>query len=436
MQTQINSRLEMKGNRRYIAAVLSAIFMGIGQLYNRQWLKGILFLFFYIMVILNSIPYFLESFHNLRTLGQTPMQDHSLFLMIYGIISILLFLIVLAIYLLNIRDAYQNGRLLDQGQRPRGFYAALKNLIEGGYPYIILSPGLIAITVISILPMVFSMLIAFTNYDLYHSPPKHILNWVGIQNFYRVLTMGSWSRTFRNIFSWTVIWAFLSTLTTFGLGGFIAILLNNPQIKFRKIIRTILILPWAIPGFVSILIWRGMLNTNFGVINRYLAEIFNLNNIPWLHEVFWARTAVVLVNLWLGYPYFMILITGILQSIPVELYEAATVDGANGWQRFRSITLPLLLFAITPLLIMTLAYNFNNFNIIYLLNDGGPAVFGWQGGAGGTDILISWVWKLTFQKLKYNYASAISIIIFIIISGFSIYNFRRTKSFQQEEMLK
>ena len=262
----------MKGNRRYIAAVLSAIFMGIGQLYNRQWLKGILFLFFYILVILNSIPYFLKSFHNLRTLGQTPMQDHSLFLMIYGIISILLFLIVLAIYLLNIRDAYQNGRLLDQGQRPRGFYAALKNLIEGGYPYIILSPGLIAITVISILPMVFSMLIAFTNYDLYHSPPKHILNWVGIQNFYRVLTMGSWSRTFRNIFSWTVIWAFLSTLTTFGLGGFIAILLNNPQIKFRKIIRTILILPWAIPGFVSILIWRGMLNTNFGVINRYLTK--------------------------------------------------------------------------------------------------------------------------------------------------------------------
>ena len=119
-----------------------------------------------------------------------------------------------------------------------------------------------------------------------------------------------------------------------------------------------------------------------------------------------------------------------------ELYEAATVDGANSWQKFRAITLPLLLFAITPLLIMTLAYNFNNFNIIYLLNDGGPAVFGWQGGAGGTDILISWVWKLTFEKLKYNYASAISIIIFIIISGFSIYNFRRTKSFQQEELLK
>ncbi|MTI59968.1 MAG: sugar ABC transporter permease [Firmicutes bacterium] len=436
LESQIQKKIKKIENRRCIAAILSTVFMGAGQIANGQFIKGFFFIIFNAFVIINSIPYFLRSFQGLVTLGETPMKDHSLFFMVYGIIALLLLLVILAIYLFNIRDAYKNGKLLDNGQKPARFYISLKKIIEGGYPYIVLSPGLIVITAITILPMIFSMLIAFTNYDLYHSPPKHILDWVGIKNFYKVLTLGSWSKTFRNIFGWTVIWSILSTVTTFGLGGFLAILLNNPRIKFRKIIRTLLILPWAIPAFVSILIWRGMLNTNFGIINKFLVQLFNINNIPWLYEVFWARVALILVNLWLGFPYAMILITGILQSIPSTLYEAATVDGASGWQKFRTITLPLLLYSMAPLLIMTFAYNFNNFNIIYLLNDGGPAVFGWQGGAGGTDILISWIFKLTFQKLKYNYASAISIIIFIIIAGFSIYNFRRTRSFQEEEMLQ
>jgi len=228
----------------------------------------------------------------------------------------------------------------------------------------------------------------------------------------------------------------LSTLTTYLLGMIIALILNNPRIKFRKVIRTILILPYAIPAFISILMWKGMLNTNFGIVNHLLTTTFNMQPIPWLENVFWTRFAVIMVNLWLGFPYSMMMITGILQGLPNDLYEAATVDGASGFQKFRYITFPLVMFSVAPLVIMSFAYNFNNFNVIFLLNDGLPAVFGLQGKAGGSDILISWVYKLTFQSLKFNYAAAMSLIIFLLIVGFSIYNYTRTRSFKEEEMLR
>lgn len=421
-------------NQRYMAAILSAIYMGVGQLYNGQWAKGIIFILYHTFIALTSIPVLVKNLRGLITLGDTPMKDNSLFLLVYGIVSVLLLMVVIGIYVLNIRDAYKNGQLRDKGQKPAGFIRSVRNLFDTGYPYLILSPGLIALTAITFLPLVFSILIGFTNYDLYHSPPGNLMDWVGLKNFHQVLTEGSWARTFRNVLGWTVLWTVLSTVTSFGLGTLVAILLNNSRIRFKKVIRTVLIIPWAIPGFTSILVWRGLLNTNFGAINQLLAYL-GIPAIPWFENVFWARTALVLVNLWLGFPYNMILVTGILQSIPGDLYEAARVDGATGWQKFRQITLPLLLFSMAPLLIMQFAYNFNNFNIIYLLNDGGPAIFGQQ-GAGGTDILISWVFKLTFNLLKFNYASAISLIIFLIIAGLSVYNFRRTKSFQEEKMLQ
>ena len=161
--------------------------------------------------------------------------------------------------------------------------------------------------------------------------------------------------------SWTVLWAILSTLTTYGLGCLLALILNNPRLKYSKIIRTILILPWAIPGFVSILVWQGALNTNFGIINQILGALFNMEPINWLTNTYLARIAVVLVNLWLGFPHAMIMITGILQGIPNDVYEAAIVDGVNAWQKFRYITMPLLWYSIAPLMIMSFAYNFNSF---------------------------------------------------------------------------
>ncbi|AZO96594.1 ABC transporter permease subunit [Halocella sp. SP3-1] len=410
--------------------------MGVGQLYNRQWVKGILFTLLNFFIVLNSVSFLLQNLQGFISLGETPMEDHSLFMLVYGLLSLLLVLVVIGLYVFNIFDAYKNGKLRDRGKTPAKIKESFRNLIESGYPYIVLSPGLIAIIFITILPLIFSILIGFTSYDLYHLPPGSLFEWVGFKNFIEIFQISAWKNTFIRVALWTVVWAVLSTVTTYFLGAVIAVVLNNPRIKFRKIIRTILILPWAIPGFVSILMWRGMLNTNFGIVNQMLNLLFNLEPIRWLQEPFWARTAILLVNLWLGFSYCMILITGILQSIPVNLYEAAMIDGAGPWQKFRYITIPLLLFSIAPLMIMTFAFNFNNFTLIYLLNGGGPAKFGYRGNAGSTDILISWVFKLTAEKNKYNYASAISLIIFIVLAIFSVYNFTRTKSFQEEEMLQ
>ncbi|MFP4015823.1 MAG: ABC transporter permease subunit [Halanaerobiales bacterium] len=425
-----------RGIKRYIAVGLSTIFMGLGQLYNRQIIKGIIFLFVNVFIVFNSIPFLLESLKGLVTLGETPGEDYSNFMLVYGVISVLLALIVIGIYVFNIYDAYKNGSLRDQGKKPPGVKKSFRKLLDSGYPYIVLSPGLIAMLFITIMPLIFTVLIGFTNYDLYHLPPKNLFEWVGISNFKEIFSMGAWRETFFRVALWTVVWSLLSTLTTYALGAFTAVVLNNKRIKFRKIIRTLLILPWAIPGFVSILVWRGMLNKNFGILNEILEFLFQLEPVNWLGDPFWTRTAILLVNLWLGFPYCMILITGILQSVPDDLYEAAIVDGAGPWQKFRYITMPLVWFSIAPLMIMTFAYNFNNFVMIYLLNNGGPLKFGNRGNAGSTDILISWVYKLTLEKHKYNYASAISLLIFIVLAGFSIYNFRRTRSFQEEEMLQ
>lgn len=427
---------ESRRKKRYIAALLSTFFMGAGQFYNRQFVKGILFTLVNFFIVFNSASFLLQNLQGFINLGETPMRDHSLFMLVYGVLSLLLALVVISIYVFNIFDAYKNGKLRDSDKTPPKIKDSFRNLIESGYPYIVLSPGLIAIIFITILPLIFSILIGFTSYDLYHLPPGNLFEWVGFKNFIEIFQINAWKSTFVRVALWTVVWAVLSTVTTYFLGALVAVILNNPRIKYRKIIRTILILPWAIPGFVSILMWRGMLNTNFGIVNQILNIFFKFEPIRWLQEPFWARTAILLVNLWLGFSYCMILITGILQSVPTNLYEAAMIDGAGPWQKFRYITMPLLLFSIAPLMIMTFAFNFNNFTLIYLLNGGGPARFGYRGNAGSTDILISWVFKLTTEKNKYNYASAISLIIFIVLAVFSIYNFTRTKSFQEEDMLQ
>lgn len=429
------STQELQRNTRYISTILSILCMGTGQFYNRQFLKGFIFLLFHI-IIYNSIPFILGNIHGLITLGETPLKDHSLFLLVYGVLTIILLIIIIAIFIFNIRDAYKNGLLYDQGKEVPGFKKSLENIKNTGYPYFVLTPGLIAMLCITILPLLYSILIGFTNYDLYHLPPGNLIDWVGFKNFHEIFTITSWRTTFFRVSSWTVIWAILSTISTYALGCLLAIVLNNPRLKFRKIFRTLLILPWAIPAFVSILIWNGALNTNFGIVNDILGYLFNINAIPWLTKTFFTRAAILLVNLWLGFPHAMIMITGILQGIPNDIYEAALMDGVGPWQKFRHITMPLLWFSMAPLMIMTFAHNFNNFTLIYLLNSGQPFEFGQQGGAGGTDILISWIFKLTLEKNKYNYASAISLLIFIVLAGFSIYNFKKTRSFQEEEMLQ
>ncbi len=262
--------------------------------------------------------------------------------------------------------------------------------------------------------------------------PGYIVT-VGWRNFDRLLNSPAIRGPVIRVFVWTVVFAAASVVTTFALGLFIALLYNDPTVRGRKLIRSLLIVPYAIPAFISILVWRGMMNPQFGVLNRALDTWLGFSP-PWFSDPMWARLGVILVNLWLGFPYMMLVCSGALQAIPDDIYEAAEIDGAGAWKKFRLITLPLLLVSVGPLLISSFAFNFNNFNVIYLFNQGNPPMRGTPTPVGHTDILVTYVYRLAFASgggKDYGYAAAITIIIFLIVAAITLFNFRYTRMWEE-----
>ncbi|MBW0254568.1 ABC transporter permease subunit [Cellulomonas sp. PS-H5] len=253
---------------------------------------------------------------------------------------------------------------------------------------------------------------------------------VGFDNFTAMVTDSRMAGPFAQIFVWTFAFAFLSVVTTFALGLFLAITFNEPRVRGRKVYRSLLILPYAFPGFLSALVWRGMLNERFGLINEVL---LGGASIPWLSDPWLAKAAIIGVNLWLGFPYMFLICTGALQSIPHDMTEAARIDGAGRWRIFRSLTLPLLMVSVAPLLISSFAFNFNNFSLIYMLTGGGPNFVGTPYVVGHTDILISMVYSVAFESgvKQYGVASALSIVIFLIVGVISYLGFRRTRTLEE-----
>ncbi len=249
---------------------------------------------------------------------------------------------------------------------------------------------------------------------------------VGLDNYQRLINDANTRDSFVRVFIWTVVFSLMSVLLSFGLGLLLALVFNDVRMKGRRLYRSLIIIPYAIPSFMTALVWRGMLNQQFGVINRWLGT-----NLAWLDGNWLPYFSILLVNTWLGYPYMFLVCSGALQSIPDDLNEAASVDGASGLKRFRLITLPLLLVAVAPLLVASFAFNFNNFNLIFLLTEGRPAI---QGSvAGRTDILISYVYKLAFgtgRGVDYGFAAALSLVIFMIVAAISAFSFRFTKAFE------
>jgi arabinogalactan oligomer/maltooligosaccharide transport system permease protein len=254
------------------------------------------------------------------------------------------------------------------------------------------------------------------------------VGWANFRTILRRATSSLWP-----VFVWNLLFAVSTVLINTAFGVFIAVLLNNPDLKFRNLYRTLLIIPWALPNIVTIQVWRGFLNSNFGAINRALA-LLDLPVLDWLNEVWAARAAVLLVNLWLGLPFMMTATLGALSAIPNDLYEAAKIDGAGPLQRFSGVTFPLLRTALVPITLTSFAFNFNNFNIIYLLTDGGPAYEGGISTARGTDILISWAYNEAFRSqggYAYGLGSAISLLIFFITIAISLINFRVTGALKE-----
>lgn len=256
--------------------------------------------------------------------------------------------------------------------------------------------------------------------------------WVGLSNYIRLFREPRFRRAFGRVFLWNIEWAVLSVVLSFALGLSLAILLNDRRMHFRKLYRSLLIVPYALPAFISVLIWAGFFQKEVGLFNRLLLKWFGIA-VPWLVEPFWARFSLILTNIWLTYPYMMLVSLGALQSIPGELYEAAAIDGASPWQRFTKITFPLLMISIAPLLIGSFAFNFNNFTIIWLMTQGGPPVeVGSQ--AGATDILLSFAYKLAFYGARgneYALAAAFGVVIFLIVALLSGISFTRTRALEE-----
>ncbi|KGA97358.1 arabinogalactan ABC transporter permease [Alkalihalobacillus alcalophilus ATCC 27647 = CGMCC 1.3604] len=412
-----------------LATVLSFI-PGLGQLYNRRFIKGSAF--FILFAAFFSVFYnFLNiGFWGLFTLGTIPRTDDSRVLLAQGMISLIIMAIALLFYYLNIMDARKDAKRIKQGFKALSVREGFKHAYDKSFPYLLTAPGLFLLLFAVVFPLMYMVGLAFTNYNLYNAPPRNLLDWVGLQNFINLVTVDIWRTTFFNVLSWTLIWTFVATTLQIALALFLAVLINDKRIRFKKFFRTMLILPWAVPGFVTILIFAAMFNDNFGAINRDIIIPLFGSGIPWLTDPFWTKVALISIQVWLGFPFVFALFSGVLTSISSDWYEAADIDGASKTQKFRWITLPHVLFATAPLLIMQYAGNFNNFNIIYLFNQGGPPVRGQN--AGGTDILISWVYGLTFDSNQYSMAAAISIVIGLLVAGFAFFQFRRSRSFKEE----
>jgi len=255
---------------------------------------------------------------------------------------------------------------------------------------------------------------------------------VGLANYLRFLRDPLYHGAFVRVLAWNVAWAVLSVAFSFALGLALAILLNDRTLRLRKLYRSLLIVPYALPAFISVLIWRAFFNQELGLFNQTLFSWFGVK-VPWLQDVFWARFSLILTNVWLTYPYMMLVSLGALQSIPGELYEAAKVDGAGHWTRFSRITFPLLMVSVAPLLIGSFAFTFNNFTLIWLLTRGEPVV---QIGsrAGATDILLSYAYKLAFEGARGNewsMASALAVLIFLIVILVSGISFARTRALEE-----
>lgn len=440
------------------AKTASCCFMGLGQLlYLRQYVRGGLLAVFELLVILCCTPLagcaIPRSLRGIVTLGSpkpagTPIKllDHSVFMLIEGLFTLVILAIFAFIYVAQIRSAGRDGsEIADRGSYPT-MRETRNHLATKAFPVLSISPAIIMISIFTLIPLLFSALIAFTNYSSPdHIPPKNLVDWVGFENFRTMFSSklgGNWPKAFGRVAVWTLVWAFLSTLSCFFVGFFFAVILQNRRIILPKFFRTIFILPYAIPQMLSLFVWANLLNGTFGPINRTLQYLGLITqNIPWLSNPMLAKLTLILVNIWIGFPYSMILTTSAMTAISQSLYEAAQIDGASGLQSFRSITLPLVMYQLKPTLIMQFAGNINNFGAVFFLTSGGPNLMLGQENltistqAGATDLLISWIYKLTMNTPnQYQLASVLSILVFIVLVPFALYNFTHTKAFKDGEL--
>ncbi len=362
--------------------------------------------------------------------------DNSMLILLFSVLTIaacIAFCWVLLLLLENIRSMI---RLRKKGAHVPNFLEVCASMLDQKFHITLLAAPLSSLVMFTLLPIVFMILIAFTNFDANHQPPGELFTWTGLTNVTDVfLGNAVKTHTFFGILAWTIIWAILATFSNYILGMLLAIIINHKLVHFKKMWRTLFIVSIAIPQFVSLLLIARALEPA-GAINVALMKIGLITApLPFLTDPTLARICVVIINMWIGIPYTMMTFSGVLMNIPAELYESAEIDGAGILQSFLHITLPYMLFVTAPATITTFVTNINNFNVIYLLTGGGPFALDYY-QAGKTDLLVTWLYKLTVDQHDYALASTIGIFIFLIVSSVSLAVYNRTAAVQKEDMFQ
>ena len=430
---------------------ISCLIMGLGNILAGQFIKGLLFLAIEIGVIvflaapsgglywLNMLPSLgwreMEEVWN-DDLGvyEYVMGDQSQLILLYGVATVCILALFVVVWQSSVRSGYKALSLKKSGAKVPNFVDEIKSLFDENVHKLLMFAPTACLAVFSILPLFYMMSMAFTNYS---KEGDHLIlfDWVGLQNFTAIFDSSSAiGKQFGDVLIWTLVWAFFATFLNFFLGTFVAIIINRKTIKFQGFWRGCLSLTIAVPQFVSLMIIRSMMQPD-GIINTMLLEAGLISSrLPFLTNATWARVAVIIINCWVGIPYTIMQVTGILQNIPAEQYEAATIDGANAVQQFMNITLPYMIFVMTPYIITQFTGNINNFNIIYLLTRGEPLQVG--NSAGDTDLLVTWLYKLTVDQQKYNLGAVIGIFTFVVLAVVSLVTYRSSGSYKDEEGFK
>ena len=425
---------------------LSVLISGFGNLLYGQVGKGLIFLAFQIGTWMSLIFFGQTYLRDLGTLGTQVMRsemdpiyqipvnvpgDNSLQILLYSIFAIALILFGLMIHITAVKSSYAAEIEVRRGRKPDGFLQDLRNLLDKNVHSAMLSLPAFGVVAFTVLPILFMILLAFTNFDRVHQPPGNLFTWVGLTNFFDTLSFsGFMGSTFINVLVWTLIWAVFSTFLNYFLGMVVALMINKKGIRLKSVWRTSFVIAIAVPGFVTLLFMRQLL-ADEGTINVLIQSIGG-SPVQFLRDPMIARITVIIVNLWIGIPYTMLITSGILMNIPADLYEAARIDGAGPVKQFQSITLPYMLAITAPYLITQFIGNINNFNAIYFLTAGGPSATDYY-NAGQTDLLVTWLYKLTIMHNDYNLGSVIGITVFVLMATFSLIAYRQSGAYKNEE---
>ena len=431
---------------------LSYVVWGLSNMVRGQVVKGALYLAMEIGYLYLMFTGGFNNIRNMFTLGSVEQGmvfdetqgiyvvqqgDNSMLMLLYGVLTLVITVIAVIVWITSIYSGEDARQRKLAGRKVYTLKDDIVSLFDSHIVRLFLFLPTIGIIIFTITPLIYMILMAFTNYDSEHQPPGHLFRWVGLENFRSILDAGGkLGSTFLPILGWTLIWAVIACFSCYFGGMILAILINSKGVKFKKFWRTIFIFAMAIPAFVSLLVISTMLGKN-GIMNVLLQNWgFTTGPLPFLTNAAWARGTVIVVNMWLGIPITMLMVSGILMNIPAELYESANLDGANPVQAFISITFPYMWQVTTPYLITNFIANINNFGVIYFLTEGAPKTLDYYKGAGKTDLLVTWLYKLTSESNDFNLAATIGILIFVISAVFSLITYRIAGVSQNEEALQ